>query len=60
MRDEDFADCYAANRGRRSIPPSQLAKVLLLQYRTGLSDEQAMPVHFSTGLDSRRLPWNVR
>jgi hypothetical protein len=25
-----------------SIPPSQLAKVLLLQYRTGASDEQAM------------------
>lgn len=28
--------------GRPSIPPSQLAKVLLLQYRTGVSDEQAM------------------
>ena len=28
--------------GRPSIPPSQLAKVLLLQYRTGASDEQAM------------------
>jgi transposase len=42
VRDEDFADCYSADRGRPSIPPSQLAKVLLLQYRTGLSDEQAM------------------
>jgi transposase len=42
VRDEDFADCYAQNTGRPSIPPSQLAKVLLLQYRTGLSDEQAM------------------
>jgi transposase len=40
--DEDFADCYSENRGRPSIPPSKLAKVLLLQYRTGLSDEQAM------------------
>lgn len=40
--DQDFADCYSATRGRPSIPPSQLAKVLLLQYRTGLSDEQAM------------------
>ena len=28
--------------GRPSIPPSQLAKVLLLQYRTGVSDEAAM------------------
>jgi hypothetical protein len=27
---------------RPSIPPSQLAKVLLLQHRTGVSDEQAM------------------
>lgn len=40
--DEDFAGCYSADRGRPSIPPSQLAKVLLLQYRTGVSDEQAM------------------
>ena len=40
--DEDFADCYSQNTGRPSIPPSQLAKVLLLEYRTGLSDEQAM------------------
>ncbi len=28
--------------GRPSIPPSQLAKVMLLQHRTGVSDEQAM------------------
>jgi hypothetical protein len=28
--------------GRPSIPPSQLAKVLLLQHRTGVSDEDAM------------------
>ncbi len=40
--DENFADCYSDGVGRPSIPPSQLAKVLLLQYRTGLSDEQAM------------------
>jgi hypothetical protein len=40
--DEDFAACYSAGMGRPSIPPSQLAKVLLLQYRTGASDEQAM------------------
>ena len=42
VRDEDFADCYSERIGRPSIPPSQLAKVLLLQHRTGVSDEQAM------------------
>ena len=42
MRDEDFAACYSPGMGRPSIPPSQLARVLLLQYRTGASDEQAM------------------
>src|SRR3954470_23470951 len=40
--DEDFAECYSAGLGRPSIPPSALAKVLLLQYRTGLSDREAM------------------
>src|SRR5712692_9535443 len=40
--DEDFADCYAGGRGRPSIPPSLLAKVLLLAYRCGLSDRQAV------------------
>jgi len=42
VRDEDFAECYSSGMGRPSIPPSQLAKVLLLQHRTGVSDEQAM------------------
>jgi hypothetical protein len=42
VRDEDFADCYSRTRGRPSIPPSQLARVMLLQHRTGLSDEAAM------------------
>ena len=42
VRDEDFADCYSARLGRPSIPPSLLARVLLLQHRTGLSDEAAM------------------
>jgi transposase len=42
VRDEDFAAYYSERVGRPSIPPSQLAKVLLLQYRTGASDEQAM------------------
>ena len=42
VRDEDFVECYSARMGRPSIPPSQLAKVMLLQHRTGVSDEQAM------------------
>lgn len=42
VRDEDFAECYSQRMGRPSIRPSQLAKVMLLQHRTGLSDEQAM------------------
>lgn len=42
VRDEDFAECYAKRMGRPSIPPSLLAKVMLLQHRTGVSDEQAM------------------
>jgi transposase len=42
VRDEDFAECYSAREGRPSIPPSLLAKVLLLAYRDGLSDERAM------------------
>jgi transposase len=42
VSDEDFADCYSSSRGRPSIPPSLLAKVLLLAYRDGLSDERAM------------------
>jgi len=40
--DEDFADCYSPSRGRPSIPPSLLAKSLLLAYRCGLSDRQAV------------------
>src|SRR6478735_5283328 len=42
VRDEDFAECYSARWGRPSIAPSVLAKVLLLAYRNGLSDRQAM------------------
>src|SRR5450755_2228567 len=42
VTDQDFADCSAERMGRPSIPPSLLAKVLLLQHRTGVSDEQAM------------------
>jgi transposase len=40
--DADFADCYSQRCGRPSIPPSTLARILLLAYRCGLSDRQAM------------------
>src|SRR5918992_2213671 len=42
VSDEDFTDCYSERQGRPSIPPSKLAKLMLLQYRTGLSDREAM------------------
>lgn len=42
VRDEDFAECSSRDRGRPSIPPSRLALVMLMQDRTGMSDEQAM------------------
>lgn len=42
VRDEDFVECYSAGTGRPSIAPSLLAKIMLLQHRTGLSDEGAM------------------
>ena len=50
VRDEDFAECYSERMGRPSIPPSLLAKVLLLEYRCGLSDEAAM----------ESLTWDLR
>jgi hypothetical protein len=42
VRDEDFAACYSPGVGRPSIRPSKLAMVMLLQHRSGLSDEAAM------------------
>ncbi len=42
VRDTDFAPCYAERMGRPSVPPAQLARVLLLAYREGIGDEQAM------------------
>lgn len=50
VRDEDFAQCYSQRMGRPSIPPSLLAKILLLEYRCGLSDEAAMEA----------LAWDLR
>jgi transposase len=50
VRDEDFAECYSPRMGRPSIPPSLLAKILLLEYRLRLSDEAAM----------ESLAWDLR
>jgi len=50
VRDEDFAECYSQRMGRPSIAPSLLAKLLLLEYRCGLSDEAAM----------ESLAWDLR
>jgi Transposase domain (DUF772) len=66
VRDEDFAACYSGRRGRPSIPPSVLAKVLLLAYRDGLSDERAMEavrfdLRWKVALDfGGRPPWLSR
>ncbi len=40
--DEQFANLYADNCGRPSVPPSQLALILLLQRYEDLSDEAAV------------------
>jgi transposase len=50
VRDEDFAHCYSERMGRPSIPPALLAKILLLEYRCGVSDEAAM----------ESLAWDLR
>lgn len=42
VNDRDVAPCYGERRGRPSVPPSHLAKILVLAYREGVSDEQAM------------------
>lgn len=42
FRDEDFAGLYRLDKGRPSVPPSQLCVTLLLQTREGVSDEEAI------------------
>ncbi len=39
--DVDFAACYAAGRGRPSIPPSLLMRAVLCQIRDDVSDREA-------------------
>ena len=42
FRDDDFAAFYCAQRGRPSVPPSQLALMLVLQQHDMVSDEEAV------------------
>lgn len=42
FQDADFAKLYDPRRGRPSVPPSQLALLLLLQHYTSVSDEEAL------------------
>jgi transposase len=41
FRDRDFADLYG-ERGRPSVPPSQMCVLLVLQARDGTSDQEAV------------------
>jgi len=50
FRDEDFAALYADGIGRPSVPPSQLALVVLMQNEAGVSDAEAVE---RTGCDLR-------
>ncbi len=40
--DEAFADLFDENKGRRSVPPSVVATVMVLQRLEGLSDREAV------------------
>lgn len=42
FRDQDFAALYHQDRGRPSVPPSQLALLTLLQHHAGCSDQEAV------------------
>jgi len=40
--DEDFAALYVLDNGRPSVPPSQMIRLVLLQWYDGVSDEEAI------------------
>ena len=40
--DEAFADLFDENKGRRSVPPSVVATVMVLQRQEGLPDREAV------------------
>jgi Transposase DDE domain/Transposase domain (DUF772) len=65
IRDEDFADCYAAGRGRPSIPPSLMMRAVLLQLRDDVSDREAarraakdLDWKRALGLDADEVPFH--
>ena len=41
FRDDDLSSLYSTSNGRMSVPPSILAKALLLQSHDRVSDEEA-------------------
>jgi hypothetical protein len=43
--DEAFADLFDEHKGRRSVPPSVVATVVVLQRLEGLSDREAVERH---------------
>ena len=54
--DEDFAALYVLDNGRRSVPPSQMIRLVLLQWYDGVSDEEAIErsqydLRWKTGLE---------
>lgn len=53
FQDEDFASLYTQNNGRTSVPPSLLAKALLLQTHDHVSDAEA------TGRARFDIRWKV-
>lgn len=42
FKDESFQDFYGPRRGRYSVPPSELALLLLLQAEAGCADEETL------------------
>ena len=42
FKDDDLAEMYCPDNGRRSLPPSLLCGVLLLQFHDGVGDEEAI------------------
>ncbi len=42
LKDEDFAGMYSLNNGRKSLPPSLMCGVMLLQHHDKVSDDEAL------------------
>lgn len=64
FRDEDFADLYCPDNGRRGVPPGMLATALILQTYDRVSDEEAkrradydMQWKFALGVELTERPF---